>query len=151
MAWAWGASRLIDALEKTPAANIDPARLGVTGCSRNGKGALAVGAFDERIKLTIPQESGSGGSGTWRVSQWMLSQGQSTQTLSQIVGENVWFRSNFSQFGSTVNKLPFDHHAIEGLVAPRACSSSRTTSCGWVRRAPGAARTRRVHLARRRA
>ena len=72
MAWAWGVSRLIDALEKTPAANIDPARLGVTGCSRNGKGALAAGAFDERIKLTIPQESGSGGSGTWRVSDWML-------------------------------------------------------------------------------
>ncbi len=120
MAWAWGASRLIDAIEKTPAANIDPNRLGVTGCSRNGKGALAVGAFDERIKLTIPQEPGSGGSGTWRVSQWMLSQGQNTQTLSQIVGENVWFRSNFSQFGSSVNKLPFDHHMIEGLVAPRA-------------------------------
>lgn len=120
MAWAWGASRLIDAIEKTPAANIDPNRLGVTGCSRNGKGALAVGAFDERIKLTIPQEPGSGGSGTWRVSQWMLSQGQNTQTLSQITGENVWFRSNFSQFGSSVNKLPFDHHMIEGLVAPRA-------------------------------
>lgn len=120
MAWAWGASRLIDAIEKTPAANLDPARLGVTGCSRNGKGALAVGAFDERIKLTIPQEPGSGGSGTWRVSQQMLSQGQNTQTLSQITGENVWFRSNFSQFGNTVNKLPFDHHAIEGLVAPRA-------------------------------
>ena len=120
MAWAWGASRLIDAIEKTPAANIDPNRLGVTGCSRNGKGALAIGAFDERIKLVIPQEPGSGGSGNWRVSQWMLSQGQNTQTLSQITGENVWFRSNFSQFGSTVNKLPFDHHAIEGLVAPRA-------------------------------
>ena len=30
-------------------------------CS-NGKGALAVGAFDERVALTIPQESGSGGS-----------------------------------------------------------------------------------------
>jgi hypothetical protein len=120
MAWSWGASRLIDAIEKTPGANLDPARLAVTGCSRNGKGALAVGAFDERIKLTIPQEPGSGGSGTWRVSNWMLSQGQSTQTLSQIVGENVWFRSNFSQFGSSVNKLPFDHHSIEGLVAPRA-------------------------------
>jgi hypothetical protein len=120
MAWAWGASRLIDALEKTPAANIDPTRLGVTGCSRNGKGALAVGAFDERIKLVIPQEPGSGGSGTWRVSNWMLSQGQNTQTLGQIVGENVWFRSNFSQFGSALNKLPFDHHSIEGLVAPRA-------------------------------
>jgi len=120
MAWAWGASRLVDAIEKTPAANIDPTRLGVTGCSRNGKGALAVGAYDERFKLVIPQESGSGGSGNWRVSQWMLSQGQSTQTLSEITGENVWFRSNFSQFGNSVNKLPFDHHALEGLVAPRA-------------------------------
>jgi (4-O-methyl)-D-glucuronate---lignin esterase len=120
MAWAWGVSRLIDALEKTPAANIDPTRLGVTGCSRNGKGALTVGAFDERIKLTIPQESGSGGSGSWRVSSWMLSQGQETQTLSQIVGENVWFRANFNQFSNAVNRLPFDHHSIIGLVAPRA-------------------------------
>jgi hypothetical protein len=120
MAWAWGVSRLIDALEKTPAANIDTTRLGVTGCSRNGKGALTVGAFDERIKLTVPQESGSGGSGTWRVSDWMLSRGQQTQTLSQIVGENVWFRANFNRFSSTATKLPFDHHSIIGLVAPRA-------------------------------
>src|SRR5262249_33304921 len=82
MRWAWGVSRLLVALEKTRAANIDPTRLGVTGCSRNGKGALTVGGFDERIKLTIPQESGSGGSGNWRVSDWMLSQGQQTQTLS---------------------------------------------------------------------
>jgi hypothetical protein len=120
MAWAWGVSRLIDALEKTPAANIDPTRLGVTGCSRNGKGALTVGAFDERIKLTIPQESGSGGSASWRVSDWMASQGQETQTLSEIVGENVWFRANFNQFSSAATKLPFDHHSIIGLVAPRA-------------------------------
>lgn len=120
MAWAWGVSRLIDALEKTPAANIDPARLGVTGCSRNGKGALTVGAFDERIKLTIPQESGSGGSASWRVSDWMASQGQETQTLSQIVGENVWFRANFNQFSNAATKLPFDHHSVIGLVAPRA-------------------------------
>lgn len=113
-------SRLIDALEKTPAANIDVARLGVTGCSRNGKGAMIAGAFDERIKLTIPQESGSGGSGTWRVSDWMRSQGQDTQTLSQIVGENVWFRANFNQFSSSAARLPFDHHSITGLIAPRA-------------------------------
>ena len=120
MAWSWGVSRLIDALEKTPAANIDAARLGVTGCSRNGKGALVAGAYDERIKLTLPQESGSGGSATWRVSDWMASQGQQTQTLSQIVGENVWFRPNFNQFSSSATRLPFDHHSIIGLIAPRA-------------------------------
>ncbi len=60
-AWAWGVSRIIDALEMTPSANIDLTRIGVSGCSRNGKGALVAGAFDTRIALTIPQESGSGG------------------------------------------------------------------------------------------
>ena len=75
MAWAWGMDRLIDAIEKTPAANIDPKRLGVTGCSRWGKGALACGAFDERIVLTIPEESGSGGSASWRVSDYEFAHG----------------------------------------------------------------------------
>jgi hypothetical protein len=61
-AWAWGVDRLIDALEQVNATSgIDPTRLGVTGCSRNGKGAFIVGAFVKRIALTLPQESGSGG------------------------------------------------------------------------------------------
>ncbi|MEY2935701.1 MAG: hypothetical protein RL033_6450, partial [Pseudomonadota bacterium] len=89
MAWAWGISRLIDVLETTPNTNIDAKRLGVTGCSRNGKGALVAGAFDERIVLTIPQESGAGGSGSWRVSDkqrvdWQAAgspAGQDVQTL----------------------------------------------------------------------
>ena len=132
MAWAWGVSRLIDAIEKTPAANIDPARLAVTGCSRNGKGALACGAFDERIKLTIPQESGSGGAASWRVSDAQLAAGQNVQTLSEIVGENCWFRANFSQFSSTAGKLPFDHHMIEALCAPRALLVIENTSMEWL-------------------
>jgi len=132
IAWAWGADCLIDALEKTPSANIDPQRLGVTGCSRNGKGALAVGAFCERIVLTIPQESGSGGAASWRVSDAQKSSGQNVQTLSQIVTENCWFTSSFSQFSSTANKLPFDHHSIEGLVAPRALLVIENTSMEWL-------------------
>jgi hypothetical protein len=129
MAWAWGVDRLIDAIEKTPAANIDPNRLGVTGCSRNGKGALAAGAFNERIKLTIPEESGSGGAASWRVSDW---QGTSVQTLAEIVNENVWFRANFNQFSTTATKLPFDHHMIEGLCAPRALLVIENSSMVWL-------------------
>ncbi len=132
IAWAWGVSRLIDALETTPAANIDASRIGVTGCSRNGKGALACGAFDERVVLTIPQESGSGGAASWRVSDYQKSQGQNVQTLSQIVGENCWFRENFSQFRNTATKLPFDHHMIEGLCAPRALLVIENTSMEWL-------------------
>ena len=120
MAWAWGVSRLIDALETTSAAGIDTKRLGVTGCSRNGKGALVAGAFDERIALTIPQESGSGGAASWRVSDAQKNAGANIQTLGEITGENVWFEASFSQFNSAATRLPFDHHMVEGLVAPRA-------------------------------
>ncbi len=133
MAWAWGVDRLIDALEKTPEANIDPTRLGMTGCSRNGKGALVAGAFCDRIKLTIPQESGAGGAASWRVSQYQRDVlGQNAQWLAEICGENVWFRSNFSQFGSAVNKLPFDHHMVAALCAPNALLFIENTSIDWL-------------------
>lgn len=143
MAWAWGVSRLIDALETTPEANIDPGRLGVTGCSRNGKGALVVGAFDERIDLTIPQESGAGGSSLWRVADvnraaWVAAQMMpdygDIQTLRQIVQENVWFRASFSQFAESATRLPFDHHMVMGLVAPRALFVVNNTDQYWLDR-----------------
>ncbi|HTV24950.1 MAG TPA: hypothetical protein VMG12_39930, partial [Polyangiaceae bacterium] len=121
IAWAWGVSRIIDALEKTPEANIDASRIAITGCSRNGKGALTVGAFDERIALTIPQESGAGGSASWRVSQAASNGGENVQTLSNAANEQPWFRANFGQtFGNAnVTRLPFDHHSVMGMVAPR--------------------------------
>ncbi len=121
VAWAWGVSRILDALEQTPEANLDPRRVAVTGCSRWGKGALLAGALDERIALTIPQESGAGGSASWRVSQAQSAIGENVQTLSNAAGEQPWFREDFGRnFGGTnVTKLPFDHHMVMGLVAPR--------------------------------
>ncbi len=132
MAWAWGVSRLIDGLEKMPASQINASRLGVTGCSRNGKGALVAGAFDERIKLTIPQESGSGGSSSWRVSDDQKAKGQNVQTSAQIVTENVWFIESFKQFSQSANRLPFDHHSLMGMVAPRGLLVIENTSMEWL-------------------
>ena len=67
--WASGPSRIIDGLEQTAAQNkIDTKRLAVTGCSYEDKMALCAGAFDERIALVLPQESGGGGEAAWRVS-----------------------------------------------------------------------------------
>lgn len=132
MAWSWGVSRLIDALETTPNTKINARRLGVTGCSRNGKGALIVGAFDERIALTIPQESGSGGSASWRVSDAQKASGQNVQTLSQITNENVWLTDSFRKFRYTATKLPIDHHEVMGLVAPRALLVIENTSMEWL-------------------
>ncbi|EPS37459.1 hypothetical protein H072_8842 [Dactylellina haptotyla CBS 200.50] len=131
-AWAWGVSRIIDALEITPAAGVNPARVGVTGCSRNGKGAIVAGALDDRIALTIPQESGSGGSACWRLSDYQKSQGQNVQTASQIITENVWFSTNFNANVNQVNRLPFDHHSLAGLVAPRGLYVIENTSMEWL-------------------
>lgn len=120
-AWAWGVDRVIDGLEQLGAdkTGIDPKRLGTTGCSRNGKGAFIVGALANRIALTLPQESGSGGSACWRISDSEHSKGKNIQTAGEIVGENVWFSQNLNQYTSKTNTMPEDHHFLAALVAPR--------------------------------
>ncbi|KAJ7224361.1 Glucuronoyl esterase catalytic domain from Hypocrea Jecorina [Mycena pura] len=133
MAWAWAVRRIMDALEQTPAARINTAKVGVSGCSRNGKGALIAGAFEPRLVLTIPQESGSGGTDSWRISDFVLSTGILTQTASEIVQENVWLSTNFNQFATTsVNKLPFDHHFIGAMVAPRGLFVIDQVGIDWL-------------------
>ena len=113
--WAWGVSRIIDAIEQTPELNLDTSRIGVTGCSFAGKIALFSGAFDERIALTIAQEPGGGGAAAWRVSDTL----GNVETLNATNGS--WFAPTFkSRFGNTPEKLPFDHHELMALVAPRA-------------------------------
>ena len=65
MASAWGVSRDIDALEITTGHGVNVKHLTVSRCLSNGKGTLVVIAFEPRITLTIPQESGTGGAGCW--------------------------------------------------------------------------------------
>ena len=114
-AWPWGVSRLIDGLElvqdKLP---IDLNHLAITGCSFAGKMALFSGAFDERIALTIAQESGGGGAAAWRVSETL----GEVETLGRT--NFVWFMESLSKFADNVSKLPFDHHELMAMVAPRA-------------------------------
>ncbi len=128
-AWAWGTSRLIDALELTPAAKINPKKLGVTGGSRNGKGALGIGAFEERIALTIPQESGSGGTGNYRFAE---SKGSAVQRIQSTVGEQAWFSKALDQFSYAVNKLPYDHHQILAMCAPRGLLMIENPDYEWL-------------------
>ena len=66
VAWAWGVSRIIDVIEQSGGSILKADAIGVTGCSRFGKGAFAIGAFDQRIALTMPIESGSGGAPIFR-------------------------------------------------------------------------------------
>ena len=127
-AWAWGVSRIIDGIEllkdKLP---IDVKHLAVTGCSYAGKMALIAGAFDERIALTIAQESGGGGATAWRVSETLGAVEKLGATSHQ------WFKEDMFDFANNnVSRLPHDHHELMAMVAPRALLVTGNTDYMWL-------------------
>ncbi len=54
------------------------------------------------------------------------------QTLSEITGENDWFSGSFAQFNVAATKLPFDHHMLMGMVAPRGLLAIDNTGIDWL-------------------
>jgi len=127
-AWSWGVSRIIDGLEMATETKIDTKRLAVSGCSFAGKMALFSGAFDERIALTIAQEPGGGGHTAWRVTEKLDGK---RETLRNAQG-SFWYREDFSQFNDAVTKLPYDHHELMAMVAPRALFVLGNTDYEWL-------------------
>jgi hypothetical protein len=120
-AWAWGVSRYIDVIEASDGSLINKNALGVMGCSRNGKAALAIGALDERIALSVPFESGTGGVPLYRaVAQAELgNNGNPSQSLPSAFSEQAWFGDAFNAFLTAANTVPIDTHEILALFAPR--------------------------------
>ncbi|WP_245736631.1 cellulose-binding domain-containing protein [Micromonospora pattaloongensis] len=114
MAWAWGVSRIIDVIEQAGGNILRPDATGVTGCSRFGKGAFVIGAFDQRIALTMPIESGSAGVPIFRGIP-----GEGAQSLSSAYGEQPWLGDAFGSFTSNPNSLPVDTHEVVAMFAPR--------------------------------
>ena len=132
-AWAWGVSRLIDGIQiavRQGTLPLDLSHLAVTGCSYAGKMALFAGALDERVALTIAQESGGGGAPAWRVSHAV----EPDKTVEKIDNTNyTWFRQGMKAFSAdTVYKLPHDHHELMALVAPRALLVTGNTDYTWL-------------------
>ncbi|MBU2663422.1 cellulose-binding domain-containing protein [Actinoplanes bogorensis] len=114
MAWSWGVSRIIDVLEQSGGSILRADATGVTGCSRFGKGAFVIGAFDQRIALTMPIESGTAGAPIFRGVP-----GEGAQSLSSAYGEQPWLGDAFGSFTGSPQRLPVDTHQIAAMVAPR--------------------------------
>ncbi|KAL3425251.1 cip2 [Phlyctema vagabunda] len=115
-AWAWGFHRVLDALAlKVP--ELDSTRVGVTGCSRLGKAALAAGLFDTRITLTMPMSSGVQGLGPYR---YHALSGQDETLENSKSGAPWWSNTGLGTFVGKSEQLPFDAHTIAAALAPRA-------------------------------
>ncbi|KAH6907998.1 hypothetical protein BKA70DRAFT_1386082 [Coprinopsis sp. MPI-PUGE-AT-0042] len=131
-AWSWGVSRIIDALSKTTNSRIDLDHIAVTGCSTNGKAALVAGALDERIALTIPVESGVGGAACWRPSQDLRDGGAGIISAFDLANTTTLFTTAFNSYATRVNTLPFDHHLLAALVAPRGLLVLDNSQFAWL-------------------
>lgn len=134
MAWAWGFSRMLDALEKLP--EIDAKRVATVGHSRNGKTALVAAAFDERFAMAIPSQAGSGGTGPSRVSADKArpnEKGRPTAETVAIITKAFphWFAGNFSAFAAEPARLPFDQHCLIAMCAPRPVLLSNASQDLW--------------------
>lgn len=121
VAWAWGVSRLIDVIAQSDGSILRADAIGVTGCSRYGKGAFIAGAFDQRVALTLPVESGTAGVPIWRgIAEAMVgANGNPSQSLASAYGEQPWFADGFSPFLNDPTTNPIDTHEIVAMVAPR--------------------------------
>jgi endo-1,4-beta-xylanase len=141
LAWAWGASRGVDALAYLAAHDpeygrlLDLKKLVVTGFSRWGKAALLTGLLDGRFQVTAPGGSGSGGAAPYRYNSFGNVYPWGRSTGSETMGDHVRHQTHNSNemirrflnrrmYSSDTwgygDRLPFDHHEIVAAIAPRA-------------------------------
>jgi hypothetical protein len=128
MAWSWGVSRIIDVIEQSGGTLLKAGATGVTGCSRFGKGAFVAGAFDQRIALTMPIESGTGGVPAYR----SIPQESGAQPLSSAYAEQPWLGDAFGPYTGNPGALPVDTHEIVGMVAPRGLFIMENPHVDWL-------------------
>ena len=121
-AWAWTFHRCVDYLVTD--GDIHAKRIAVIGHSRRGKTALLAGAFDERIALVVPHQSGTGG--------MSLSRNREQETVGRITTTFPhWFNENFRAFADHEKQLPIDQHLLAALVAPRALLDTEGSQDAW--------------------
>ena len=111
-AWAWGYHRAIDFLLTQP--EVDAEKIAITGHSRGGKAVLLAGATDDRIALTAPNNSGTGGAAPYR---FQSDEGEPLRDITKNFP--TWLTPRLKEYAGREDELPFDQHSLKAVIAPR--------------------------------
>lgn len=132
MAWAWGCSKILDALYASAATelSINPDLSIVTGVSRCGKATAVCGAFDPRFRMVAPACSGAGGLALYRyfsegkqydlsavgaASDYVYGTNEPLSCL-QSDAERGWFNDAFLNY-KTPDEIPLEQYELAALSA----------------------------------
>lgn len=109
--WAWAAMRVMDYVE-TLGDVVDLENVAVIGHSRLGKTALLTGAYDERFKYVISNDSGCCGAALERGKV-----GERYERISNVFP--FWFCPAFNRDAQANVEMPFDQNFLVSLSVPR--------------------------------
>ena len=107
MAWVWGLNELIHYLDTTH----DFDKVIITGTSRFGKTATAVGVVNEHIDLTVPVTGG------FAVELFNLT---NNKMSAEQMAKKCYANDVMTTFAGQLERLPVDQHFRGALIAPRA-------------------------------
>lgn len=132
-AWAWGYSRVVDALEQLEMFDMDC--IAFSGHSRGGKTAALAGALDERAAIVNPNATCAGACGCYRLHMTgKAPDGNSgrSETLRDLWDKfDFWLGPDFGRYADDEASLPFDCHELKAMVAPRTLYVSEAAGDFW--------------------
>ena len=132
-AWAWGFSRVIDAIIKIDKCDND--WIAVTGHSRGGKTAALAGALDKRVKIVAPNETNAGSCSCYRIHMKAINEDgaeKRSETLEALLKNfDFWLGPKMAEYVECEEKLPFDAHFLKAMIAPRTLLIAEAASDIW--------------------
>jgi len=132
-AWAWGYSRVVDALEII--GRTDMNCIAFSGHSRGGKTAALAGALDKRAAIVNPNETCAGACACYRVhleGRYDGAEPKRSERLSDLWRNfSFWIGPGMEAYTEREEELPFDCHFLKALVAPRTLFVSEAAGDLW--------------------